>query len=209
MAQHPWQQQPDEPKIAFASFEQFLALGPMRTFSELARKLHRTPKNYSLMAARWHWLDRAAAWDRHRAEQEQTDLRQLRARAELIRQARELDRRDRVWSLAERILQVTLVMLERAAAGATWSGTGIAKVFVTVEKLLRVATEPFADAGASRTAAPLRVVGAFRLFDDLDDVAYNAEPTLAVSATESERELAATGTVPLARIAPRTASPSH
>jgi hypothetical protein len=86
-----WDRLPGEPARAYAAFTLWLSLGPERTLSaaaEAARKAssegrapRRPPRAQTLghWARRWHWEERAAAWD---AEQ---------ARRRLAIAAREID----------------------------------------------------------------------------------------------------------------------
>lgn len=59
----PWERQQGEPLDLFERFEQFLALGPRRTTTELARRIGVTSQSIGQSAKRYGWRQRAAAWD--------------------------------------------------------------------------------------------------------------------------------------------------
>lgn len=61
----PWERQKGESMDLYERFEQFLALGPRRTTTELARRIGVTPQSVGQSAKRYGWRERAAAWDAH------------------------------------------------------------------------------------------------------------------------------------------------
>lgn len=59
----PWDRLESESVKLFEQFQQFLALGPTRTVSELSRRLGVTSQGVGRNAARYRWKERAEAWD--------------------------------------------------------------------------------------------------------------------------------------------------
>jgi hypothetical protein len=161
----PWERQPDEPRIAYAAFREYLSLGRFRSFESLSKKLGRTGGNYGQMARKHNWFTRAEAFDRDREEREESDLRQLRLEAERTRGRRELVRRDRIWDVCEKLLETVTAMLAKAEATGTWSGVDIARICDVIEKLSRAACEPFAtNAAATQNSDKTLLAGNFELY---------------------------------------------
>jgi len=79
-----WERLRGEPKRAYSLFDQYLTLGPARSLPKLARSTSRAVSYLKKLSARWHWQQRAAAWQQHllassQPPQEQA-VEQLRAR---------------------------------------------------------------------------------------------------------------------------------
>ena len=81
----PWERQPDEPNRWYARFERYRLAGPRRSLlgavnAELTangRKIKaKVPGAWNRACARWHWRERAQAWD----EQERHQARAARAK---------------------------------------------------------------------------------------------------------------------------------
>jgi hypothetical protein len=67
---HAWDRQPGESLVAFAAFRVFRDLGPARTVDAAFDACVRSPRNRRRALGRWHerrrrfhWIERATAWD--------------------------------------------------------------------------------------------------------------------------------------------------
>lgn len=79
----PWERQPKESEPAFEAFAAYRDLGTERSLTMVARRLAKSRPLISRWSARWHWVDRAAAWDR------ELDRRTLDQRTKDVRTMRE------------------------------------------------------------------------------------------------------------------------
>ena len=71
----PFDQQPGEGDKAFSVFAAYLALGPTRSLTKVAKATNRTRDQLAHWSARWRWVARAAAYHAHiaRVEREATE----------------------------------------------------------------------------------------------------------------------------------------
>ena len=63
---HPWDQHPDENDLWYARFVRFVALGPTRSVSLVAkgyRNAYPVPAHWPMQAKQMHWRERATAFD--------------------------------------------------------------------------------------------------------------------------------------------------
>lgn len=62
----PWERLPREPSVAHDAFRAFRDLGPARRLRQVAEQLAVSVHSVNAWSGRWHWVDRAKAWDDHR-----------------------------------------------------------------------------------------------------------------------------------------------
>src|SRR5215211_7230925 len=70
-ARNPWDQMPGEPDRWYGRFKVYLELGPARTLHSAARMICERNKKpaydysggWSINSRKWHWRQRANAWD--------------------------------------------------------------------------------------------------------------------------------------------------
>lgn len=171
----PWDRQPGEPRIAHAAFQEYLRLGPLRTFAELARRLNRTLGNYSQMSARWRWPERAAEYDRHVAARDEVRFAVIRAEAERVRQQRELVRREMCWRTAERLIERVNQMLDVPLEQTTWNYGQLCQLAFAAGKLAQAAVQSLNE--ADQQVGGQLIAGQFKLYRD-DDGEDRAVPEL-------------------------------
>lgn len=87
----PWYQRSDEPDEAYASFLEYLQIGPGRSvhrwFNDHSRTVFPVPPagHYYDRAKRFQWKDRALAWDREVHESQLADLMAQHVEAKRLR----------------------------------------------------------------------------------------------------------------------------
>jgi hypothetical protein len=85
----PWDPQPEEPAIWYSRFLKYLELGPNRSYQkccnlvrgELGMQPYTVGGDWSIIARRWRWQDRAKAWDAEQHAIRTADERELRLEA--------------------------------------------------------------------------------------------------------------------------------
>jgi hypothetical protein len=85
-----WQRQKGEPNRAYALFESYLALGPVRSLPALARSGVVSLSYLKKLSARWHWKERALSW------QQQLSRSHSLSDPDIITEARERQLRDAI-----------------------------------------------------------------------------------------------------------------
>lgn len=62
----PWDQQPEEGSKPFSAFRRYLEQGPEeRSIRRVAEELEKSETLIGRWAAKWDWVERVSAWDRH------------------------------------------------------------------------------------------------------------------------------------------------
>lgn len=84
MEAQPWHRQPGEPLRWFRKFEQFRLMIPVRSVNAVFREedsqkqpataRNDAPGHWREAARKWQWEDRAAAWDKHQAEELEREI---------------------------------------------------------------------------------------------------------------------------------------
>jgi hypothetical protein len=59
----PWERMPGESVKAYAHFGTYLTMGTERSIAKLAKERGRGARVLKEWSARWHWVDRVAAWE--------------------------------------------------------------------------------------------------------------------------------------------------
>jgi hypothetical protein len=116
----PWERQPGEPNRWFARFERYRLAGPSRSLlgcvnaerqSRGAAKSRSIPQAWAKNARRWHWHDRAEAWDA--CQRQQARLAHAEAVEEMNR--RHLQEAKALQSIAvQRLKSLNLALLSPA-----------------------------------------------------------------------------------------------
>lgn len=86
----PWEKLPQETSLAFSYFARWRDLGPTRTYEAAAKSLGVRATLLSGLSKRYHWMDRADAWDEH-LDRARCDAR--------LRAAQEMDERHAVLAM--------------------------------------------------------------------------------------------------------------
>ena len=88
----PWDRQKSEQISTYSLFNEYLKLGPLRTISKLSAKVQDDPEfpdppnkeALQKQGTRWHWKDRAEAYDDYNIAKERIEL-EARAHERLIK----------------------------------------------------------------------------------------------------------------------------
>lgn len=106
----PWDRQPGETHKAYRAFEAYRALGADRTAQKAAKALGKN--SVTGWSAKWGWLERAEAWDRHEARrmQEAVLLEREKEAKEMATVARGL------WTLAFKDLELWHAKIDKRLA---------------------------------------------------------------------------------------------
>lgn len=67
-----WDKQPYETSLSYARFQQFLMIGPERSYHRLATLLGATKRTIEQMGGRYNWVERAEEYDQHIAKEAMT-----------------------------------------------------------------------------------------------------------------------------------------
>lgn len=103
----PWDQQPGEPALWYARFEEYRQIGPHRTHRTAYRRcaqreglVGKSPdKGWYAQARRWQWAERAAAWDEAQRERLRREDGERRFDARELRLAMIRDLMDMVFAV--------------------------------------------------------------------------------------------------------------
>jgi hypothetical protein len=99
-----FEQQPRESAKAFAAFSLYLNLGPQRSLTEVAQKLHKSVTMLGRWSAKFAWTDRVAAHGAHLAIIEREAVEAV-ARSKAVEwEKRETQLRETEWSMHERAI---------------------------------------------------------------------------------------------------------
>jgi hypothetical protein len=132
----PWDRQPGEPNLWYARFERYRLAGPRRSLlgavnAELTsngrNKQAKVPGAWNRAFGRWHWRERAEAWD----EQERHQARAAHAR--------EVDEMNRRHIQEAQALQNKAVQRLRSLELDELSGADVLRFLVEATKLERTA----------------------------------------------------------------------
>ncbi|MGJ3558894.1 hypothetical protein ACR6C2_07905 [Streptomyces sp. INA 01156] len=77
----PWERQPGETAKKHGQFLTFRDQGVARTLSAVAEALNFTHRSAQVIATRFRWQERAAAWDAHLSRQYAAEMEEERRRA--------------------------------------------------------------------------------------------------------------------------------
>jgi hypothetical protein len=164
-----WEQQPGESARAFSAAQIYFHAGPGRSLAQVAQELSKSVQLIKRWSSKHNWVERAAAYDAHMAEVEQSRLEE-----EVRRQAEEkaaewnarLDAlREREWATSEAIIRRVETMLKfpieqqeivNGEKGTVtiikpikWTGSDMGKLALAASKLGRLATGAETDRTAS------------------------------------------------------------
>jgi hypothetical protein len=65
---NPWDRREGESPPAYEAFNAYVLMGVGRSAEAVARECKKSASLFRRWSARWDWVERAAAWDRHQAE---------------------------------------------------------------------------------------------------------------------------------------------
>ena len=98
---HAFEQQPRESAKAFAAFSLYLSLGPQRSLTEVAQKLHKSVTMLGRWSAKFAWTDRVAAHGAHLAIIEREAVEAVARSKAAEWEKRETQLRETEWSMHE------------------------------------------------------------------------------------------------------------
>ena len=96
-----FEQQPRESAKAFAAFSLYLSLGPQRSLTEVAQKLHKSVTMLGRWSAKFAWTDRVAAHGAHLAIIEREAVEAVARGNAAEWEKRETQLRETEWSMHE------------------------------------------------------------------------------------------------------------
>jgi hypothetical protein len=96
-----FEQQPRESAKAFAAFSLYLSLGPQRSLTEVAQKLHKSVTMLGRWSAKFAWTDRVAAHGAHLAIIEREAVEAVARSKAAEWEKRETQLRETEWSMHE------------------------------------------------------------------------------------------------------------
>ena len=96
-----FEQQPRESAKAFAAFSLYLNLGPQRSLTEVAQKLHKSVTMLGRWSAKFAWTDRVAAHGAHYAIIEREAVEAVARSKAAEWEKRETQLRETEWSMHE------------------------------------------------------------------------------------------------------------
>lgn len=151
-----WEKKARESRQAFAAFQVYLGLGADRSLGMVGQQCSKSVSLLARWSAKWGWVERVAAHDRHMAAVRQAaieDAEREEARKWTERRSR---LREREWSMAERLIERAEKMLDHpmtrtkdqngaAVVPAGWRQVDIATILDMASRLGRLASEMETD----------------------------------------------------------------
>ena len=123
-----FEQQPRESAKAFAAFSLYLSLGPQRSLTEVAQKLHKSVTMLGRWSAKFAWTDRVAAHGAHLAIIEREAVEAVARGKAAEWEQRETQLRETEWTLRGELVEAGLKVLDKFKDGsrgqlwAMWHG---------------------------------------------------------------------------------------
>ena len=136
-----FEQQPRESAKAFAAFSLYLSLGPQRSLTEVAQKLHKSVTMLGRWSSKFDWPARVAAHAAHLAVVERGAI-EATARGKAAEwEKRETQLREQEWTLRGELIEAGLKVLGKFKDGSRGATLGdVSRAFEVASKLGRLAT---------------------------------------------------------------------
>jgi hypothetical protein len=156
---NPWDRLPTETSKAFEAFSAYCEMGPERSLTALAQKLHKTRTHFGLWSRRHSWVERATLYDAHMQGIEQRAAEKAVASEAAKWARRQVEQRERDWAMADQLREKAERMLTyplsrqsvRDKDGVTiveparWTMADAVRMAETAAKLARLAAEMATD----------------------------------------------------------------
>jgi hypothetical protein len=138
----PWTQQPDESAGAFATFREYLDLGPDLTLAEFAEKTCKPLGSVRNLSSRHHWFERAAAWRQHLARIACAAAEETTRQTAILRANRAAVVQQLEWESAQKLAQVGRQLLNHYLNDpeSQSSISEVTQLFSVFSRLARLAT---------------------------------------------------------------------
>lgn len=145
----------------YSHFQEFVKLGPERTFTAVGRVLGMSAGYVSQTARKFNWIERARAYDHEIAQVEANELRKVARKRGVDWAVRAQKLREAEWEMAEKLLEGGKELLERLLSKQErkLTGSDVARLIEVASKIGRLSAGMATDhqAVAGPDGGPVRV----------------------------------------------------
>jgi hypothetical protein len=157
-----WEQQPDEPAHCYEAARIYFDLGPRRSLRQAAQQCQHSPSALARWSARYHWVERARAYDAYRLKLEDEERKQIleeaaRTEAQKWHERMSLEREEE-WNTAQALLAKAREMLACPLEDTKWNWRDAGVLIDQAARLVRTAAgTPEPDDDSPAPALTVRV----------------------------------------------------